>query len=202
MVLFLLTRWRVEGKGNVPGHGPLLIVANHLSLADPPVLGVSIDLKKVFMAKEELFRPRFTGYFIRNCGAFPVRRGRLDRKVLQQAEHWLNKGVSLVMFPEGQRSKDIRLQPAFAGSALIASRLGVPILPAGISGTEKVRGKTWWLRRPRITVNIGRPFQPPTANGKLSKADLLELTDSIMEHIAELLPSEYRGNYSGGVSKQ
>ena len=202
VLLFLLTRWRVNGRENIPRQGPLLIVANHLNLADPPVLGVSIDRKAVFMAKGELFRTRFSSYFVRNFGAFPVRRGGLDRKALKQAEQWLTQGIAVIMFPEGARSKTAQLQPAFPGSALIASRIGAPILPVGIAGTESIKGKTWWLRRPDITVNIGRHFYPPPVSGRSTKAELAQLTDSIMEHIAELLPPEYRGNYSGEEHKK
>ena len=195
--LLLLTRWRLRGRENIPRQGALLIVANHLNLTDPPIIGVSINRKAIFMAKEELFRTKFSSYFIQNFGAFPVRRGGLDRKALYQAEQHLAQGLAIIMFPEGKRSKDARLQSAFPGSALIASRFGAPILPVGISGTEKIKGKRWWLHRPRITVNIGHPFQLPSANSKLNKAELAQLTDSIMEHIAELLPPEYRGNYRG-----
>lgn len=193
--MLLLTRWQVKGKENIPCQGPLLIVANHLSLADPPVLGAAISRKAVFMAKEELFQHRFSNYFVRNCGAFPVRRGGLDRKALKQAEQILAQGMALIIFPEGKRSDDSQLQPAFPGSALIASRSGAPILPVGIIGTEKIRGSTWWLHRPRITVNIGHVFQPPSSNGKLTRIERARLTNSIMEHIAGLLPPEYRGDY-------
>ena len=89
VVLFLFSHWRVNGKENVPRQGPLLIVANHLNLADPPILGTSIDRKAVFMAKEELFRSRFSRFFVQNFGAFPVRRGQLARRVLGEAEQWL-----------------------------------------------------------------------------------------------------------------
>lgn len=194
MLLFLLARWRVIGKENIPEQGPLLVVANHLNLADPPILGASIRRKTVFMAKEELFHARFTGYVVRNFGAFPVRRGGLDRKALAEAEQWLAQDTAVIMFPEGKRSHNAQLQAAFPGSALIASRCGVPILPVGITGTEKVKGATWWLHRPRITVTIGRPFNPPPAK-KLTRAELAQLSDSIMNHIAELLPPEYRGKY-------
>jgi len=196
-VLFLLlTRCQVRGGENVPNQGPLLIVSNHLNLADPPLLGVSFRRRVVFMAKEELFRSRFSSYFIRGLGAFPVYRGRLDRKALRQAYQVLADGLALLMFPESTRSKNAQLQPAFPGSALIALRSGVPILPVGITGTEKIKGMSWILRRPQITVNIGRSFSPPPASRKLTRVELAECTDSIMRHIAELLPVEYQGHYA------
>jgi len=199
-MLLLLTQWRVRGKENIPNNGPLLVVANHLNLADPPIINVSLNRKVVFMAKEELFRSKLSGYFIRSFGAFPVHRGRLDREALRQAYQVLADGLALVMFPEGMRSRSHQLRSAFSGPALIASRAGVPILPIGITGTENIRGITWIFRRPKVTVNIGQPFYLPAANGRLTKAELAELTNLIMRHIAELLPLEYRGAYdSKGV---
>ena len=193
--MLLLTRWRVRGRENVPSQGPVLVVANHLNLADPPLVGVSLGRKVIFMAKKELFRFRFIGYFIGGFGAFPVHRGKLDRKALYQAEQVLANGLALVMFPEATRSKNAQLQPAFPGSALIALRSGAPILPVGITGTERIKGVAWLLRRPEIIVNIGQPFYLPPASSKLTKVKLTELTNYIMERIAELLPQEYRGNY-------
>jgi 1-acyl-sn-glycerol-3-phosphate acyltransferase len=197
MLFSLLTRWEVKGKENVPSQGPLLVVANHLNLSDPPLLGVSLGRKAIFMAKEELFRSRFSAYFIGSFGSFPVRRGKLDREAIRQAQQVLADDVALVMFPEASRSKSAQLQPAFPGSALIAGRSGVPILPVGISGTEKIKGRAWILRRPRITVNIGQPFYLPPAGSKVTRVKLAEHTDFIMQRIAELLPPQYRGNYAG-----
>lgn len=195
VILKLLTTCQVRGKENVPSQGPLVIVANHLSLADPPILGVSLGRKVIFMAKEELFRPRVVGYFISSFGAFPVHRGRLDRKAMRQAYQVLADGLVLAMFPEGTRSLSGRLQSGLPGPALIAIRSGTPILPVGIIGTEKIRGVTWLLHRPKITVNIGHPFYLPSASSRLPKAELAELSNSIMERIAELLPQKYRGDY-------
>jgi len=148
------------------------------------------------MAKEELFRSRLSSYFVNNLGAFPVHRGQLDRKALRQANQVLADGQALVIFPEGTRSKNAQLQPAFPGSALIALHSGTPILPVGITGTERIKGIGWWLRRPHITVNIGSPFHLPPVSNKLTKTELAELTNYIMGHIAELLPVEYRENYT------
>ena len=195
MILHLFTRWQVKGRENVPSQGALLIVSNHLNLADPPLVSVSLNRKAIFMAKEELFRSRFSSYFVSSFGAFPVHRGQIDREALRQAERVLAEGLALVMFPEATRSKNAQLQPAFPGSALIALRSGVPILPVAITGTERIKGLSWILRRHRITVSFGQPFYLPPVNGKASKAELTELTNVIMEHIAELLPVEYRGIY-------
>jgi len=197
MLLLLLTHWQVRGKGNVPGRGPLLIVANHINLADPVLIGASLRRKVAFMAKEELFRAPFSRFFMCNFGAFSVRRGRINRKAFNQANQVLAEGRVLVVFPEGRRSQNNQLQPAFLGSALIASRSGALVLPVGISGSEKIKGLTWMLRRPQVTVNIGYPFSLPVVNGKLTRVELAQFTNSIMERIAELLPSEYRGNYAG-----
>ncbi len=196
MLLLLFTNWQVRGRENIPGEGAVIVIANHLNLADPPVLGASLGRKAVFMAKEELFHSRFSNYLIRGLGAFPVHRRQLDREALRQADQVLAKGTALIMFPEGGRSKNAQLQPAFPGSTLIALRNGVPILPVGITGTEKIKGAVWLLRRPEVIVNIGYPFSLPPVGSKLTKAELAGLTNSMMARIAELLPPEYRGYYA------
>jgi 1-acyl-sn-glycerol-3-phosphate acyltransferase len=195
IIVFLFTGTRVTGKKNLPKHGALLVVANHLSLADPPLLGACLSRKAIFMAKEELFRSKFVRYFIRGFGAFPVHRGQLDRKSLRRAEEVLESGLVLVMFPEATRSKNAEMQPAYPGSAMIALHSGTSILPVGITGTENIKGYKWLLRRPRLVVNIGRPFNLPEVNGKVTRTVLNDITDLIMKHVAELLPDKYRGYY-------
>ncbi len=199
MMFFLLNRRLVKGKENVPRQGPLLIVSNHLSYADQYLLAISLNRKVVFMAKEEIFRSKLIRHLAHTFGAFPVRRGGImDREALQQANQVLDSGQALAMFPEGTRSKNAQLQPAFPGSAVIALHNHIPILPVGITGMEKVKKGLFWmlLHRPKAMINIGRPFYLPSVKGQLTKAELAKLANYIMEHIAELLPPEYRGHYA------
>jgi len=197
LLLRLLTRWRVQGKENIPVQGSLIIVSNHLNLIDPPLLSASIQRRIVFMAKEELFHSLIFGPLVRGWHAFPVRREQLGRESLRQAQQVLGEGLALGMFPEGARSATAQMQQAYAGASLVALRSGAPILPVGITGTEKIKSPIALLRRPKVTVNIGRPLNLPSIDGKLTRTQLASATDFIMEHIAELLPQSYRGVYGG-----
>ena len=196
-LLIALTRWRVEGKENVPKKGPLIIVANHMTYVDPPLLGASVPRKITFMAKKELFRPSLMAIVLRAYGAFPIRRDKLDMEALRYAFEVLNKGQVLGMFPEGKRSSPYHLQEMEPGTAFIAARSGVPIIPVGISGSEQVKGLGFILHRPCITVRIGRSFTLPTGeSSKSSRHRLSQHSDLIMKRIAELLPRTYLNNHN------
>lgn len=203
ILFFVLTRYQVSGQDNVPRNGPLLIVANHLSSADQYLLYFNIKRKMMFMAKEEIFHSLPIRILARSFGAFPVYRRGINRKTLSEAYQALDNGFALVMFPEGARSKTAQLRKAMPGSALIALDKNVTILPVGIIGTEvREKGILWsFFHRPRIKVNIGRPFKLPTVRQKPTKKKLEELADLIMEHIAELLPPKYRGYYAKEETK-
>ncbi len=192
--LFLFTRFEVKGRENVPARGGILVCANHLSLMDPPVIGVSLGRSTAFMAKEELFRSGFGRYFLSAFGAFPVHRGKIDRAALRSAETMLSRNYALVMFPQGARASSDGYRPeGFVGAALIASRSNVPVLPVGITGTEGMKGWGWMLRRPKITVNIGAPLELPSLEGGARRDQLEGYTRTIMARIADLLPPQYRG---------
>jgi 1-acyl-sn-glycerol-3-phosphate acyltransferase len=100
------------------------------------------------------------------------------------------------MFPEGARSHNGQLGPAFAGAALIAMRSGAPVLPIGINGTEKIKGLAWLLRRHKVTVNIGTPFYLEQDGIRITNQELTEATSIIIKKIAGLLPAGHRGNYT------
>lgn len=194
----LLTRRRVEGRDNIPRRGPVIFVSNHINLIDAPLLGAGLGRRTYFMAKEELFRSRLMAFFMTRLCAFPVRKGKQDRKALLRARQVLADGQALAVFPEGMRRQSLKLKLAFPGAALIALRSGAPIVPIGISGTEKITGIAWLWRRPQIRVNIGKAFSLPPIDGRLTKYELAKLTDVIMERIAEMLPVEYRGYCQDG----
>jgi len=195
VIYSLLMRRRIIGLGNVPGSGPVIIVANHLALADPPLLGISLGRRLKFMAKQELFGYPVIGRLARRLGAFPVYRGRLDMASMRWVHGVLNGGAAVVIFPEGMRSRSGRMRPAFRGVAAIASRAAVPVLPVGISGTEKLERPWGIFRRPEVTVRIGRPFYLSHNGHKPNREELAELTTEMMNHIARLLPRRYRGDY-------
>ncbi|HEX75981.1 MAG TPA: 1-acyl-sn-glycerol-3-phosphate acyltransferase [Dehalococcoidia bacterium] len=193
----VLIRLEVKGEENMPPKGPLIVLANHLHWVDPVLLLVSFPWWINFMAKEELFYSRPLSLFFSWAQASPVRRkwmasGKIE--ALQWAEAALKEGLVLGMFPEGKRSREARLLLGRRGPALIALKTGAPLLPIGICGTEKLKG-IGWLRRPRITINIGQSFTPPSVNTEPTKPQLRWLADFAMEQIAALLPTEYRGRY-------
>jgi 1-acyl-sn-glycerol-3-phosphate acyltransferase len=195
-ILFLFIRYKVEGKGNIPKEGPLIVVSNHLSMTDPPILSASIPRFIVFMAKEELFSHPILGPLARGYHSFPVRRGQLDREALRQADQTLRDGLALGIFPEAMRSTTGKMRQGYTGAALIALRNKSPILPVGIKGSDKLNKFSFILHRPELVVNIGKPFTLPHSGGRLTKEQLAPATDIIMRKIAELLPESCRGYYA------
>ena len=175
-LLWALADFRLEGRERVPRRGPLIVASNHIHFADPPLLGGVLPRYVRFMAKQEAFKFPWGWLFANLYGAFPVRRGEMDRGAIRAAERILSEGGVVGMFPEGHRSHGKGLQPAFDGAALIARRSGASILPVGITGTEAV-----FNRKPKwpITVRVGEPFQP--------SGDRRRVTEELMTRIAALI---------------
>lgn len=191
----LLLRCQVIGKGNIPQSTACIVVSNHVNLLDSPIIGVSLGRKVYFMAKEEVFYSRFFGWMARQCCAFPVAKGRLDRRAGRKALELLANHEALMVYPEGKRSDNGKLGQGYPGAALLAFRSNVPIIPVGISGTRQLTGKSWFIKRPRIILKIGQPFTLHASSDKPGKNQVAIMTNEILTHIAELLPEEYRGRY-------
>lgn len=129
---------KVEGKENVPKEGGFLVCCNHKSNNDPVMLAVFTPRQLKFLAKKELFKKGICNWFLKNVGAIPLNRGASDVGAIKQCMSALKKGFGLLVFPQGTRCKEIDRKNFHGGSALIASRVGVPVVPAYISGEYKL----------------------------------------------------------------
>jgi 1-acyl-sn-glycerol-3-phosphate acyltransferase len=185
IIMVVFFRWEVKGLNNVPKSGPLIIVSNHVSYADPVVVGAALNRPVHFMAKEELFHKPFLGWLIRKINAFPVKRGVADRGAIRQGIDLLNQGKVLGIFPEGGRRE--KVEDAKQGAAFLAYKTGAPILPIALTGTDKVLPKGAVLPRlARIRVNIGRPLALPNQEGLDRKQLISQFSERIMEEIIKL----------------
>lgn len=181
----LLLRGRTVGLANVPRQGGLVVVANHGSDLDPPILACTLRRPVAFMAKEELFRVPLLGPIIRSCGAYPVARGAGDRQALRTACARVEEGWATGVFLDGTRQADGRVNRPQHGAALLAARMGVPLLPVAIINSHRALGPgAKGLRLVPVHVRIGTPIPPPASS---RRADLEAVTAAAQEQINRLL---------------
>ena len=184
----------IVGIENLPRKGPLILASNHGSEADPAILMTTIPRRIVFLAKRELFQIPFFGPAYHLYGCIPVQRFKADLKALRQSEEALSRGEILGMFPEGTRSRSGQLGKAAPGTALLALRSGVPILPVALSGNASITLPGSILKRTPVKIAIGKPFQLSPVD-RIHTSVVQEASETIMRNIATLLPPELRGAY-------
>jgi 1-acyl-sn-glycerol-3-phosphate acyltransferase len=194
----LLWRAKLEGVEHLPRSGAFIVVANHCSNLDPLMMGWATgnQIGRVvhFMAKIEMRRWPIIGWLATQAGVYFVRRGERDRAAQRFSLDALAEGRPIAIFPEGTRSRDGHLKEGKPGTAFLAMRSGVPIVPAGIAGTQRIfpRGARF-PRASRVTIRFGAPFtldHVPT--GRLDRDALAAGTERIMGAIEALLPPEQR----------
>lgn len=158
-ILKLFFKFEVIGKENIPKKGPFIMVSNHVSYADPAVMGVTCNTVPItFMAKQELFDKSFFGKWIKAVGCIPVGRHSGSSRPLKTALRKLKEGGALGIFPEGKRSTDGNLQKAELGVGLIALKSKAPIIPMYIVGTEKALPKGQKHLTPcKVKARVGKP---------------------------------------------
>lgn len=177
------------GKENIPKDGANIFASNHRSYHDPVLIAIPTRVPFSFMAKEELFQgSKPFKWLITAFGAFPVSRGKGDTGAMETSIERLNKGMNLVIFPEGTRSKDGKVGKGKSGVALIAAAAGVPVIPVGIS----FEGEKLKFRK-KLTVSFGKVITPPKIDmSSISPRDLKSFKSQIMEAITELVENNVK----------
>ncbi|TMC17007.1 MAG: 1-acyl-sn-glycerol-3-phosphate acyltransferase [Chloroflexi bacterium] len=189
-IFSLITRIHIRGRYYLPKKGPYILVCNHLSWTDIPLIPLFVPGKVTYMAKEELFHSP-VGWLVRFLGAFPVKRGEGDRQAIRSASEQLKNGKVFVIYPEGTRSKTGTLGKAHSGVGMIALRAQVPVIPVAIWGTENALKKFGT----DVTISYGKPILFKPKGTKITREDIDYATEETMRHIAAMLPASYRGAY-------
>lgn len=193
----------VHGREHIPD-GPCLFICNHLSNADGYTLYRAFQPKQVFfLAGVKLQSTVLTRLGVEAVDTIPIRAGSPDVEALKRAVETLKAGKSVLIFPEGTRSRTGQLLRAKKGAALIARRSGVPIVPVALTGTEQflpineqdMGGEK--IRHARVDVRFGRPFRVEELDltGAEGEDERQRLADAMMRRVAEMLPARYQGYY-------
>ena len=195
--LILLARIQVNGRENLPAKGPYLVVLNHTSAVDTPVLLLTFPIMKWrFFAIEKWKHHPVFGPVMSWLGAIYIERDEMDRDKLRAALHALEQGVVFGLAPEGTRSKTGQMMEAKDGAAYLAARTNVPIVPVGLVNCDVLFSNFKQLKTTQLQVNIGEPFYLPDNDRRVRAKDLPAYTHYIMAHIAAQLPERYHGEYA------
>jgi 1-acyl-sn-glycerol-3-phosphate acyltransferase len=189
-------RWRVFNPERVPLEGPVILASNHASFLDPPLVGAGVKRGINYLARESLFRFPGIGWLLRKWNSVPVDRDGGGAAGLKAILDRLLNGGAIILFPEGTRTRDGKIQPARSGIGLTVIKSTATVVPVRVFGTYEAYGRHILFPRPRrIAVKYGRPmqFEKLRAEAKTcSKARLKEIyqeiANEIMAAIAGLEP--------------
>lgn len=193
-ILRTYCRMTIEGSKNIPESGPFILAPVHRSYIDTPIASGCTRRRLRFMGKDSMWKSKPFGWTLSALGAFPVTRGSADREAIMRAIAVLGSGEPLVLFPEGERKSGSEVQPLRDGAAYVACKSGVPIVPVGIGGSERVLGKGMKFVYPRkLVVLIGEPIQPPSAvDGRMPRAEVKKVSLQLHERLQTLFDEAQR----------
>jgi 1-acyl-sn-glycerol-3-phosphate acyltransferase len=193
LAALLIKKMDVQGTENLLQEGAFVLVLNHLSFLDSPLLFITVP-RVIYMLAGERYQHHIFSLLLRIGGAIFVQRGEVDRNALRQALNVLEDGHCLALAIEGTRSKTGQMIPGKTGAAYVATRSSAPIVPVAVWGTEQIFPTWKRFRRPdEVHIHFGKMFHLP--EGHARSAELDAYTDDIMTTLASMLPEDYRGVY-------
>jgi len=184
-------RGEIAGLENLPAHGGYIVAANHESLLDPPIVGLYLPQQVRFFARRTLWKPGIAAWWLDAVGCIPVDRdGGRDVAALRGVLQALDDQRVVILFPEGTRSLDGRLQPPKPGIGFIACHSQAPVVPARIFGSFEAFGRGGGLRLGSpVAVTYGRPLLPADYDqGGTGRERSQRAAERIMQAIADLRP--------------
>jgi len=180
-----LFRGHLIGRKNIPQKNSFIMVSNHGSLLDPPLLGHALRRNISFMAKAELFKVPLLGFIIKACGAYPVKRGIVDKNTIKTACKKLSNDNCIGIFIDGTRQKNGRVNKPKQGAALLAFKNQKLLLPVAIVNSHRlIRFKFFIPLFTKIVIKVGKPVQPPQSS---SRDDLNSITMYLQDKINNLI---------------
>ena len=189
--------WRVYNPERVPLKGPVILASNHASFIDPPLVGAGLKRGINYLARESLFRFPVLGWVLHRWQAVPVDREGGGAKGLKAILERLLAGGAIILFPEGTRTRDGKLQPARSGIGLTVIKSSAPVVPVRVFGTFEAYNRHMRFPRPchRVIVKYGRPMhfeklraEAATCSKPRLKEIYQQVADEIMQAIAALGP--------------
>lgn len=193
----LLCRVDDAQLARVPDRGPLIIVVNHISFLEVPLLYTHLQPRPLTgFVKSETWDNPLLGALSDLWGGIPLRRGEADITALRQALRALEAGYIVAVAPEGTRSGNGRLQRGHPGVVFLALHSGVPLLPVVYYGGESFWSNLGRLRRTDFRVVVGWPFSLEPGRARVTRDVRRQMADEVMYQMAALLPPAYRGIYS------
>ena len=163
LVFVVYNRLQIEQRHRIPLEKPLILACNHCSYLDPIVVGAAFPYRLSYVAWDELFQRPILKWLLPHLGAIPISQANSQSaaRILKFLLGLLAKGERILIFPEGRRSSDGQLQPLEGGVALLALKMGVPVLPLFVTGTFEAMAPTMRIPRPRkIRLRYGEPLDP------------------------------------------
>jgi len=185
----------------IPQSGPMIIIANHITFYEAPIYYLFLRPRRtIALAKKELWNSFVTRKLMEWWETIPVVRGAMDREAMRKSFQVLDEGNFFCVAPEGTRSRSGKLKQGKAGTAFIAIKKPVPILPIAHYGIQQFSRNIRRLRRTRFVFRVGQPFVIKESR-RFSSEERQQITDEMMRRLAQLLPEDMRGYYADSMDE-